>query len=136
MRSFEHVRTWLRWAKRTATVAAAVTCFFVVFRTAATPAASGVWRSGVTDNSGTWQLQATQADGAITGTITATGTTDFAQGSIFGTVGPTGELKFGIIYNDVEEATFVGSVSGGVASGNYTTTSGDSGTWIGSLDLK
>jgi hypothetical protein len=136
MTTFEQMRSRSLWAKRIATVAAAVSCFWVVLHSAPTQAASGAWHSGITDGSGTWQMQGSQSDGTIAGTITATGTADFAQGSIYGTITATGELSFGVIYNDVEEATFVGSVSGGVASGTYTTVSGDSGTWIGSLNLQ
>jgi len=112
------------------------TCWCVLdANAAAAQSATGNWRSTVTDgNEGTWTLQASRADdGSFTGTLTATGPSDFAQGSAYGSLTPTGELQFGVVYNDVEEAAFVGTVCGGVVSGTYTTTKGDAGTWIGSL---
>lgn len=97
-------------------------------------AASGAWSSGVTDGKeGTWQLAASKSDDAFSGTLTATGPADFGQGTVFGSMTATGDMRFGIVFNDIEEATFSGEVTGGVVSGTYTTKDGDSGTWTGKL---
>ena len=95
---------------------------------------SGSWRSSVTDDKeGTWQLTATKSDSGLSGSLTATGTSDFAQGSIFGAVGDNGDIHFGIVYDNSEQAVFTGTVTGAVASGTYTTSHGDSGTWTGGV---
>jgi len=93
---------------------------------------SGEWRStSNTEKSGTWQLAVTRSENAFNGTLTATGPTAFAQGNVFGSLSERGEIHFGVIYNDVEVGTFVGSLSGAVVSGTYTTSDGDSGVWSG-----
>jgi len=97
-------------------------------------AAQGNWHSGLTDGKeGTWQLQAGRSDADFQGTLTATGPCDFPQGNVFGTLSATGDIHFGVMFNDTEEGTFTGTLSGGVVSGTYSTTGGDSGTWAGSL---
>lgn len=97
-------------------------------------AATGAWSSGITDGKeGTWELRASKSENGFTGTLSTTGPGDFADGTVFGSMTPTGDVHFGILYNDVEEATFAGTVSGGALSGTYTTKDGDSGTWSGKL---
>ena len=95
---------------------------------------SGTWKSNVSDNrEGTWQLSGTSTNLVINGQLTSTGPSDFAQGSIAGALAQTGEIHFGVVYNDVYEATFDGTVTGGVASGTYTTKDNDAGSWQGSV---
>jgi len=98
--------------------------------------ASGSWVSNSSvdgSKEGTWQLSATKADTNLNGSFRATGPCDFTQGSLFGSLGSGGDIRFGIVYNDIEEAEFSGSVVGAVASGTYSTTAGDSGRWTGSF---
>jgi hypothetical protein len=95
---------------------------------------SGTWKSNVSDNrEGTWKLTGTSTNLVMNGQLTSTGPSDFAQGSITGALAETGEIHFGVVYNDVYEATFDGTVTGGVASGTYTTKDDDAGSWQGSI---
>lgn len=98
--------------------------------------AGGSWVSSSSvdgDKEGTWELKADKSDTGLTGNFSATGPSDFAQGSIFGALEGGGDIHFGIVYNEVEEAVFTGSVVGAVASGTYSTKNGDSGHWTGSF---
>ncbi len=98
-------------------------------------AASGVWTSSNSQSkTGTWQVTGTGTNSDLSGAFTATGPADVTQGSVFGTTnGDSGDIKFGILYNDTEDATFTGTVAGGAMSGTYTTKAGDAGTWSGSI---
>jgi hypothetical protein len=98
-------------------------------------AASGSWQSNNgQDKKGTWQVTGTGTNADLSGTFTATGPSDVTQGSVFGTTGgDAGEIKFGILYQDAEEATFTGTIAGGSMSGTYTTKAGDAGTWSGTV---
>lgn len=98
-------------------------------------AASGVWRSNNgQDKTGTWQVTGTGTNSDLTGSFTATGPSDVKQGNVFGNSNTdSGDIKFGILYNDVEEATFAGSITNGAMSGTYTTKGGDAGTWSGNV---
>jgi hypothetical protein len=97
---------------------------------------SGSWVSNSSvdgSKEGTWQLSATKDDTGLSGSFSASGPSDFARGNVFGAFGSGGDIHFGILYDDVEEADFSGTVVGAVASGTYTTANGDSGRWVGSF---
>jgi hypothetical protein len=96
---------------------------------------SGSWGSSGGQGNGTWRLVATKSDTVLTGTLNATGMSDFTQGTVAGSLDSGGVIQFGVVYNDVEEATFVGTLVSSGVSGTYTTKSGDSGTWSGSFTL-
>ena len=96
---------------------------------------SGRWASSGSQRNGSWRLVATKSDTLVTGTLNATGMSDFTQGSVAGSLGSSGDIQFGVVYNETEEATFVGKLAGAAISGTYTTKSGDAGTWKGHLAL-
>jgi hypothetical protein len=104
---------------------------------AQTTTLSGTWVSKASvagDKEGTWQLNGTISDSALSGNFSATGPCDVKQGNVFGSYTQGGgDIHFGILYNDVEEGTFTGTMQGAIASGTYSTRSGDSGTWTGTL---
>lgn len=128
-----------KWVVRgTRAVAVPVGVFWVCAlfapHSATAQAASGTWHSGVTEGKdGNWELTSVMNEDGVgfTGTLTANGLEEFGDGTVFGSRSDTGSMKFGVIYNDIEEASFQGAVSGGVIAGTYTTRHGDSGTWIG-----
>lgn len=96
--------------------------------------ASGSWLSSQTDGKeGSWTLAAVKSGTTLTGTVTTNGPADFNAASIYGAFSETGDIHFGVLYNDAYEATFDGAVSGKVVSGTYTTKDGDSGTWAGNF---
>jgi hypothetical protein len=105
--------------------------------TAQTVTLSGTWvsKASVAGNKeGTWQLSGSPGDSGLNGSFTASGPADVKEGNVFGAYIPGGgDIQFGILYNDVEEATFTGTVNGAIASGTYSTRSGDSGTWTGTI---
>jgi len=103
---------------------------------ASTLAATGTWRSSkTTAKDGTWQLSASKsaASDELEGGVSVAGQPTFSQGVVHGSLGDSGAISFGILYNDVEEAVFTGNVVGGTVSGTYTTKDGDEGTWTGSV---
>jgi hypothetical protein len=98
--------------------------------------ASGTWRSSRNaDKDGTWQLAASKsaASDELEGSVSVAGQPNFNQGAVHGSFGQSGQISFGIVYNDVEESVFTGNVVGGTVSGTYTTKDGDEGTWTGSV---
>lgn len=98
--------------------------------------ASGTWVSNSSvggDKEGNWTLTASTAGTELTGSFGATGPCDVTQGAVFGSLNGGGDIHFGILYNEAEEAVFDGAVSGATASGTYTTKNGDAGRWTGTF---
>src|SRR5262249_31760941 len=61
----------------------------------------GTWKSNVSDTKeGTWRLAGTSTDLVINGDLRSTGPSHFAQGSIVGALAPTGEIHFGVVYDN------------------------------------
>jgi len=131
------------WAALTLLLAAGIaTAAVVVTRPVVAQAspvdAAGTWTShpgqkGI--KKGGWKLKATVDGTQLSGRIRLTGPVGFHGGNIFGDLSPKGEVRFGVVYDSVEQATFTGVVDGPQISGTYGTRTGESGTWTGQLML-
>jgi hypothetical protein len=92
---------------------------------------AGKWESNRNDNDGQgWHIQLKRLDDdSLSGRITIVGSPLIQQARIEGQI--SGRDVYGVIVGDdnVQVATFSGSVFKSGMSGTYTTTDGDSGNW-------
>jgi hypothetical protein len=91
---------------------------------------AGKWQSRRTGNDSNWHVQVKRLDDdTLEGRITVVGSPLIQQARIEGQI--SGSEVYGVVVgdNDVQVATFTGSVFKAGMSGTYTTTDGDSGEW-------
>jgi hypothetical protein len=91
---------------------------------------AGKWQSRRTNADNNWHIQVRRLDDdSLDGRITVVGSPLIQQARIEGQI--SGIEVYGVVVgdNDVQVATFTGSVFKGGMSGTYTTTDGDSGDW-------
>jgi len=91
---------------------------------------AGKWQSRRSGNDSNWHIQLKRLDDdSLEGRITVVGSPLIQQAKIEGQI--SGSEVYGVVVgdNDVQVATFTGSVFKAGMSGTYTTTDGDSGDW-------
>jgi hypothetical protein len=91
---------------------------------------AGKWQSRRTGSDNNWHIQVKRRDDdSLDGRITVVGSPLIQQARIEGQI--SGSEVYGVVVgdNDVQVATFTGSIFKGGMSGMYTTTEGDSGDW-------
>ncbi len=91
---------------------------------------AGKWQSRRTGNDNDWHIQVKRLDDdSLEGRITVVGSPLIQQAKIEGQI--SGGDVYGVVVgdNDVQVATFTGSVFKAGMSGMYTTTDGDTGNW-------
>jgi hypothetical protein len=100
---------------------------------AAPLAGTGTWQSQAFDAKGTWSVDLTRTQDNIAGSVTLTGSPVTTGGSISGMIADGDTVTFGVLDNDVQVATFTGTLKDGRVSGTYQTPIGDQGVWSGKL---
>jgi hypothetical protein len=92
---------------------------------------AGHWQSRHRADVQSWQIQVKRlADDSLTGRITVVGSSLLQQAKIEGQISGTDVDGVIVGDDDVQIATFTGTLSqAGAMSGTYTTTDGDSGNW-------